>query len=60
MAVKRPLCNYAGDIKELSETDSLVAMGMWDIDGDGDLMPSSTIRPDPYWTVDEDGDLIPI
>ena len=51
---------YSGVKRELQSGDSLIAFGMWDIDGDGDLMPSSTIRSDPYWTVDEDGDLIPI
>jgi len=32
--------------------------GLFEIDGNGDLTPASTIRPDPYWTTDGNGDLV--
>lgn len=58
MATKVPLVMYDGVKKELQSGDTIVSFGLWDVDGNGDLTPSSTVRSDSYWTIDGNGDLV--
>jgi hypothetical protein len=60
MAIKRPLCNYSGDLKELAAADSLVSIGLFEIDVDGGLMPVTDSRSDIYYELDVNGDIQPI
>lgn len=59
MATKRPLCNYSGSIEELKATDSLVAIGLFEIDIDGELMPITDTRSDCYYELDVNDDIQP-
>ena len=60
MAIKRPLCLYDGVKRELVLSDSLISIGLFEIDIDGGLMPITDIRSDEYYELDGSGDIQPI
>lgn len=61
MALKRPLCNYDGVIKELAITDTLPGItGLFEVDVDGGMMPITDINSDNYYELDINDDIQPL